>query len=1355
MGDVDTGPSGAVCSPDAWIPDESIECCGGCRRDFGLFLRKHHCRSCGYIYCAACSESQYPLRQDGALYRLRVCDRCFKTLTDAESAQAEGMERTRERTRAALLTELDLASACFQEAHAELGALIERSELPQLGAPLAVAQVGTRGAAEKSFHLCMSTRPSDDVETDGQKATKALVVVMRLPDSSPLAPDTEPGLRHLRQFLLGLDHPFVARTHDVTPALDDSALALVRQYWPLGSLKDRLHRLANPLQPAVQKYAPSECGSQFPFTRVRLLGRQILEALRYLRSVGLPCASVHSGNILMRTDEWCIISEMEVDLAGLEPMGGITVQMERPGPDNQKVIVPAVASAWVVGEKEPAVVNFGHILYEMVSGGRVLAANEMPPTETLPQGLIDAFELIFLPAAAQPGCRLKQLLELNVFADLGLHRKHMERLIEPGHNTLELRRTLRKALVGLLPPEQRGKSRRRETVRDPPASWDPSSSLIADKQKKHRKLKEKLRRDEADGVMLLDDGRLDASTVQVRYPGGSTAALVPPRREEEDEPMDVKVDETDPPPGTVKLWLQRIIGGYEVSGVNLQPQLNGRYYPVPQPTSTPGGELPPDNDGDEPIPESQESDIGKHIVDSGGAVDDAAGTQQHASCVGFRYIQSGGVEESPAAAPFELAWVDATEECVGRWDLRQGIAGQTLATGPKFTHARMRDGPPPTGWKVESPESAVVHGEGGELELTALVRPISMESYLSGLEEAGWDQLGDILTMTEEDFLDAGLGDARHRRLLVKAQEEIVWPLPEDAETDDSVILKRDMQALKLSELQQRAVAGGVPVGMVAEALDSAAQRTAMVAMIVAHETRAAKPEPQPLTGSEAAASAGDQKPTENVTRPIQLRDTVTVIAKPKNSDFLAPGDEGTVVDVDEEDPNDMWYTVQNSAGETDEYCAADLVHAQAAGWQIQEQARPTLELAHATGQYGILQSAWPSLTAECLSTAMQFAHLDLGAPLANPGDAVTRNRRGASKQAASRALDGLAACGVKSAVPQRAVLNEVRALLKGLLRSDRLVKVARKRKCTGRLGSKLTSKGFDQRFVASLEGIFDNGVLLVPLSHEQQDERNRRTLEVGDAVLVVAEPSNPHFLQPGQGGKVIDIEDEDPADLWYTVRDEDTGETDEYPERDLVLASSGLPERQVVEASAPTPQIDVSPLAIADTKRTARATKPAFKEDKSPFEVDSSDSDDDYSVASSVPAAKPKAASKKSAPKYKPPAAAALAPAPVVDPRSLHFGITANAADDASDNEFDDDLFGDNEPEPPPPPPPPPAPAPAPAKVAFKSAFDAGSDSGLESEAAEAKVHVADSPRTKTASARASLAALIDSDSDDGSLFD
>ncbi|KAI8916076.1 hypothetical protein EDD86DRAFT_244032 [Gorgonomyces haynaldii] len=47
-----------------WQPDEQAPKCLNCNRVFGMFLRKHHCRRCGYVYCHKCSAKRGPLSQD-------------------------------------------------------------------------------------------------------------------------------------------------------------------------------------------------------------------------------------------------------------------------------------------------------------------------------------------------------------------------------------------------------------------------------------------------------------------------------------------------------------------------------------------------------------------------------------------------------------------------------------------------------------------------------------------------------------------------------------------------------------------------------------------------------------------------------------------------------------------------------------------------------------------------------------------------------------------------------------------------------------------------------------------------------------------------------------------------------------------------------------------------------------------------------------------------------------------------------------------------------------------------------------------------------------------------------------------
>ena len=40
----------------SWLPEESVKLCPNCARSFNLTRRKHHCRLCGSIMCADCSD---------------------------------------------------------------------------------------------------------------------------------------------------------------------------------------------------------------------------------------------------------------------------------------------------------------------------------------------------------------------------------------------------------------------------------------------------------------------------------------------------------------------------------------------------------------------------------------------------------------------------------------------------------------------------------------------------------------------------------------------------------------------------------------------------------------------------------------------------------------------------------------------------------------------------------------------------------------------------------------------------------------------------------------------------------------------------------------------------------------------------------------------------------------------------------------------------------------------------------------------------------------------------------------------------------------------------------------------------
>ena len=48
----------------AWVDDETVETCYGCNKYFSLFLRRHHCRLCGKIFCYECTKNRIPIPEN-------------------------------------------------------------------------------------------------------------------------------------------------------------------------------------------------------------------------------------------------------------------------------------------------------------------------------------------------------------------------------------------------------------------------------------------------------------------------------------------------------------------------------------------------------------------------------------------------------------------------------------------------------------------------------------------------------------------------------------------------------------------------------------------------------------------------------------------------------------------------------------------------------------------------------------------------------------------------------------------------------------------------------------------------------------------------------------------------------------------------------------------------------------------------------------------------------------------------------------------------------------------------------------------------------------------------------------------
>lgn len=87
-----------------WIADNARTQCSlpGCRKDFGIIRRKHHCRLCGDIFCDEHSRHQIlvngPLTQVGrepvgTQRKERVCDSCYKSFSQKVHSPLLGLQQ--------------------------------------------------------------------------------------------------------------------------------------------------------------------------------------------------------------------------------------------------------------------------------------------------------------------------------------------------------------------------------------------------------------------------------------------------------------------------------------------------------------------------------------------------------------------------------------------------------------------------------------------------------------------------------------------------------------------------------------------------------------------------------------------------------------------------------------------------------------------------------------------------------------------------------------------------------------------------------------------------------------------------------------------------------------------------------------------------------------------------------------------------------------------------------------------------------------------------------------------------------------------------------------------------------------
>jgi len=201
--------------------------------------------------------------------------------------------------------------------------------------------------------------------------------------------------------LEGLKHPYILPVLEVDYIPEKEFLVTFRPLTKSGSIRDLIHN-AKPRDPYARKY--DKTGKQLSLRLIREYGRQILEALLFLRSRRIPFPQLHSGNVILdREKKTCRLTEVESSLINIEPR-------------YSRLLAETPAAS----EVDVEALCFGHVLYEMACGFELSS----PVLDCVPphcyREVGEVLEGIFNPNGDDALTSIKSLLRHPLFAEVSL-----------------------------------------------------------------------------------------------------------------------------------------------------------------------------------------------------------------------------------------------------------------------------------------------------------------------------------------------------------------------------------------------------------------------------------------------------------------------------------------------------------------------------------------------------------------------------------------------------------------------------------------------------------------------------------------------------------------------------------------------------------------------------------------------------------------------------------------------------------------------------------------------------------------------------------------------------------------------
>eukprot|EP01116_Phalansterium_solitarium_P021809 TRINITY_DN694_c0_g1_i3.p1 TRINITY_DN694_c0_g1~~TRINITY_DN694_c0_g1_i3.p1 ORF type:complete len:539 (+),score=177.24 TRINITY_DN694_c0_g1_i3:2488-4104(+) len=348
---------------NGWLPDAAAVECQLCAARFGFFQRKHHCRSCGQIFCDACCRAQIELgAASGLVGPQRVCTVCYKLLYDDHKEKARLLEHD------SMLVQFFLR------------------DVPRFDFDRILPFIG--GRRDKSYSLVRG-KAGD------------YVLSLAPTDKCPVPLSSDARRQALCSLLLSLQGPYVLPTVHCAHLSDRQRLVVVRPWCPAGSLADLVYQTV-PSKPALDKYPSSRLASgprpaaaaggagirgvPLPERDVQRFGYQILQGMMWLKALGIPLPGLHIGNVLVRDGNACL-SEIENAFLGFEPA-------YRRCLSHQQVQGAQLANIELV--------LFGHVLFH-ISTGFALAGEKLQSfRQQCPPAVYEVLSMIFPEDASAP-----------------------------------------------------------------------------------------------------------------------------------------------------------------------------------------------------------------------------------------------------------------------------------------------------------------------------------------------------------------------------------------------------------------------------------------------------------------------------------------------------------------------------------------------------------------------------------------------------------------------------------------------------------------------------------------------------------------------------------------------------------------------------------------------------------------------------------------------------------------------------------------------------------------------------------------------------------------------------------------